>query len=224
MSHIQIVNQVMHIVEGHHPWKADQIERLEVHGHTPSGVRVSVGTLPGVTARPGQTVINRPDHLVHCLPDDFAWADAQHVRDTWQHALDALADELRAAGRYDLRLAEAGKGAPNPLVPTVAYAVLPPDRYYAPVYAWNGDVPTIIRASVEHHTPKMIKLVNHTPIAQTHGFCCPDAAAWRKIEARIAEAKRAREAWLELLKRLGTYQEARKDGRYSALQPRLALL
>lgn len=87
---LSLVPFVLHVEPARHPWNADQIERLCTAGHTPSGVRVTPGTLPSVMGRPGQTMLNRPDHLVYCLPGDAAWTDVQQARDTWQAALDAL--------------------------------------------------------------------------------------------------------------------------------------
>jgi hypothetical protein len=210
----QLVDHVLHTAESHHPWKADHIERLAVRGHTASGVRVTPGTLSGTTARPGQAVINRPDHLVYCLVDDGAWAEAQRVHGAWQAALDALASALRDLGRYDERLAAAGKDAANPLTPTVIHLYLPPDRYYAPSYFWSGDVPALRHAAAERHTAKMVKLGDY-PAAQTHCYLCPDAAAWAHVEELHAAAVTARRAWCDLLKRLGTYAKARADGRYA---------
>jgi hypothetical protein len=130
---VALVPYVLHVGESHHPWRAAPIERVKVLGDTPSGVRVEPGTLPGVTARPGHGVLNRPDHLVYCLPGENAWAEAQQARNAWQAALDALAGALRnpdegrgEQGRYDQRLAAAGKGAPNPLTRNVIHLYLPP--------------------------------------------------------------------------------------------------
>lgn len=222
MSDIQIVNHVMHVGESHHPWQAPPIERLEVRGHTPSGVRVTPGTLPGVTGRPSQRLLNRPDHLVYCLADDLAWAEAQQARNAWQRALDELAGALRELGRYSDRLAETGKAAPNPLTPTVVHTHLPPDRFYSPTYFWTADVPDLKRWQVERHTPKMV-VFGGSPAAQTHCYLCPDDAAWKQIAALREAAQKARQAWADLIKRLGTYAEAREDGRYTTLQSRLAL-
>lgn len=223
MNGTALVEHVMHVGESHHPWKASPIERLDVRGHTPSGVRVAPGTLPGVTARPGQSLLNRPDHLVYCLPDEFAWAEAQQVHTAWRHALDALAGTLRELGRYADRLVEAGKDAPNPLTPTVVHTHLPPDRFYSPTYFWTADVPDLKRWQTERHTPKMV-VFGGSPAAQTHCYVCPDDAAWERVTGLHKAAQKARQAWLDLLKRLGTYNEARGDGRYTTLQPRLALL
>jgi hypothetical protein len=207
-----LVSHVMHVGEAHDPWRANPIERLNVVGHTPSGVRVTPGTLPAVTARPGQTVLNRPDHLVYCLATEEAWAEAQQIRDAWQAALDRLAGALRELGRYDERLAAAGKGAVNPLTPSVIHLYLPPDRYYAPTYFWTGDVPEVRRAEADRHTAKMVKLKGGYPAAQTHCYLCPDDPAWAGIEGLHAAAVAARQAWQDLLTRLGTYAEARADG------------
>ncbi len=212
---IALVPHVLHVGELHHPWRAAPIERLKVLGDTPSGVRVEPGTLPGVTARPGQAILNRPDHLVHCLPDEDAWAEAQQVRDAWQAALDALAGALRELGRYDERLAAAGKGAANPLTPSVIYLYLPPDRRYSPTYFWTGDVPEVRRALAERHTAKMVRLKGGYPAAQTHCYLCQDQPAGARIEALHAAAVAARQAWRDLLTRLGTYAQARADGRYA---------
>jgi hypothetical protein len=117
-------------------------------------------------------------------------------------------------GRYDERLAAAGKDATNPLTPTVIHLYLPPDRYYAPSYFWSGDAPALRRAAAERHTAKMVKLGDY-PAAQTHCYLCSNDGAWARIKALHAAAVAARQAWCDLLKRLGTYAEARADGRYS---------
>lgn len=223
MNSVPIVNHVMHVGESHHPWQAPPIERLEVRGHTPSGVRVVPGTLPGVSARPGQALLNRPHHLVYCLPDELAWVETQRVRNAWQSALDELAGALRELGRYSDRLAVAGREAANPLTPTVIHLHLPPDRFYSPTYFWTADVPDVKRWKAERHTPKMV-ILGGSPAAQTHCFLCPDDAAWERVSGLHRAVQQSRQAWADLIKRLGTYAEAREDGRYSVLQPRMVLL
>lgn len=211
-----IVTHVMHIRAIHHPWNAFSIERLEVRGHTPSGVRVVPGTLSSVTARPGHILQNRPDHLVYCLADESAWAEVQHVRTTWQVALDELADGLRELGRYCDRLAETDKEAANPLTTTVIHLHLPPDRFYSPTFFWHGDVPDMKRWKAERHTPKMV-IFGGSSAAQTHCYLCPDDLAWERVAELHCAAQKAREAWSDLINRLGTYAEAREDGRYATL-------
>lgn len=214
MNSIAIVEHVIHVGEARHPWKAFPIERLEVRGHTPSGVRVVPGTLLGATARPGQRLLNRPDHLVYCLPDELAWTETQRVRDAWQVALDELASALRDLGCYSDRLAEADKEAPNPLTATVLHTHLPPDRFYASAFFWGGEVPAVEQRAATRHTPKMVILGDHSA-AQTHCFLCPDDASAKRIAELRVVAQQARQAWNVLIKRLGTYAEAREDGRYA---------
>jgi hypothetical protein len=208
---IALVPHVLHVGESHHPWRAAPIERVKVVGDTPSGVRVEPGTLPGVTARPGQAILNRPHHLVRCLPGEDAWAEAQQTRDAWQAALDALAEALREQGRYDERLKAAGKGAPNPLTRTVFHLYLPPDRRYSPTYFWVSDVPGVRRVEAERHTAKMVRLKGGYPAAQTHCYVCQDEPAGARIEALHAAAVAAWQAWRDLLARLGTYAQARAE-------------
>ncbi len=209
-----LIPHVLHVGESHHPWQAPPIERLEVLGNTPDGVRVVPGTLPAVTPRPGQRVVNRPDHLVVCLPDEAAWVEVQAARALHQTTLDALAAALRDYGRYDERLA-ASQGDPNPLTPTVVHAWLPPDRYYAPTFFWDGAVPEIVRKRAEAHTPKRVSS-GGVHLMQTHCYLCPDDAAWKHIAGLYQAAVSAAAAWRALLARLGTYAEARTDGRWTA--------
>lgn len=203
------IAHVLHVADSHHPWRANRIERLTVLGFTASGVRVAPGTLPGVTVRPGHTVLNRPDHLVSCLVDEDAWRSAQCAIAHWQAALDAFAQALRDLGRYDVRLQHAGSSAPNPLTPTVFHLYQPPDRTYGPNYVTTGDVPTIQRMQVDYHTPKMLKAVGDYPAAQTYCYLCPDDAAAERITTRRAQAVAARDAWRTLIRQFGTYAEAR---------------
>ncbi len=137
----------------------------------------------------GHGVLNRPHHLVRCLPGENAWAEAQQTRDAWQAALDALAGALRnpdegrgELGRYDERLKAAGKGAANPLTPSVIHLYLPPDRRYSSTYFWTGDVPEVRRALAERHTAKMVKLKGGYGAAQTHCYVCQDEPAGARIK------------------------------------------
>lgn len=209
-----LVSHVLHIGESHHPWQAPPIERLEVLGDTPDGVRVVPGSMPGVTARLGQRVVNRPDHLVVCLPDEAAWAEVQAARALRQTTLDALAAALRAAGRYDEWLAASRNGS-NPLTPTIVHVALPPDRYYAPTFFWDGAVPQVVRKRAEAHTPKRVSS-GGVYLAQTHCYLCADDAAWERIAGVYQAAVSAAAAWHALRARRGTYAEARADGRWSA--------
>lgn len=218
-----IVPHVLHIADSHHPWQAPSIERLTVCGDTPRGVRVQPGTLPGVTARTGQRQINRPDHLVACLPDDAAWMEVQRLHAAWQAGLDALTAALCTQGRYCDRLAAAGQDAPNPLTATVFWSYHPPDRYYQRSYVATGAVPVVSRQSVTRHTPKMLVGPSGDMLAQTHCYLCPDDAAWIAVQTRAAAAREARVAWDALLTRLGTYAQARADHRYDTHQAQMVL-
>lgn len=219
-----LVNHVMHIGDSRHPWRAPTIERLAVHGDTPRGVRVAPGTLPGVTARPGQRQINRHDHLVLCLPDEAAWIETQRLHAAWQAGLDECAAALRAQGRYCDRLTTAGADAPNPLTATVLWSYQPPDRHYQRSYVATGTVPIVSRQTVTRHTPKMLVCTNGDMLAQTHCYLCPDDDVWNDVQARAAAARLARAAWDLLLTRLGTYAIARADDRYATHQAQMVLL
>lgn len=221
---IPIVPHVLHIGDSHHPWQAPPIERLTVHGDTPRGVRVQPGRLPGVTARPGQRQINRPHHLVYCVPDEATWTEVQRLHAAWQAGLDDFAAALRAQGRYCDRLAGAGADAPNPLTATVLWLYQAPDRHYQRSYVTTGAVPVVSRQTVTRHTPKMLVCANADMLAQTHCYLCPDDAAWQDVQARAATARQARVAWDLLLTRLGTYAQARADHRYATHQAQMVLV
>lgn len=221
---ITLVPHVLHIADSHHPWQAPPIERLLVCGDTPRGVRVQPGTVPGVTARPGQQQINRPDHLVFCVADAAAWADVQRLHAAWQASLDALAAALRAHGRYDNQLTAAGATARNPLTATVFWIYNAPDLYYPNTHVATGAVPVVSRQSVTRHTPKMVVATGGDMLAQTHCYLCPDDAAWIAVQARASAARQARVAWDLLLTQIGTYASARADHRYATHQAQMVLL
>lgn len=76
-------------------------------------------------------------------------------------------------------------------------------------------MPDVRRALAERHTAKMVKLKGGYGAAQTHCYLCEDDPAGAHIEALHAAAVAARQAWRDLLAHLGTYAQARADGRYA---------
>lgn len=222
-KHPSIVPHVLYVAEQRHPWRLAPYERLVVRYHTSTTVSMMFGTVDGVV-RPqaSKKGVTKQQYHVWCLVNDRAWERAQAVRAALQHALDALADELRHLGRYADRLAEAGgvKQATNPLTPTVI-SVDDPDGPAG--YFVSRPVPRIDRRRVNSHTPKMLRCQSsynpniETPHNQSDHFVCPDDAAWERIEALHQAAEEAAGEWERLKRELGTYQAALADGRYRRL-------
>ena len=188
---------------------------------TPTTLRV---TLPDGSARSVRHSEAVP------LPDGDD-SRRQHLLDHVAHygmALSTLADRLRELGSYADRLAEAtsalppdGSGdarlrVPNPLTPTVIVAPVPPRADGRPDVAHDPwQPPTVTRAAVARHTPKMVALgspagdPSATMTAQRGHFCCPDDPTWVSCARLVNAAVRAHRAVTTTLMALGTYPPSR---------------
>jgi hypothetical protein len=173
------------------------------------------------------TVRCRPDagaeltqhqHLVWCLPDEAAWAEAQALHAAFAERLTALAAALRQAGRYDQRLAANGgiKAQPSPLCLSVAVADDPDAPYPSTWWLTPWHVPSVERRPVERHTPKMLSAggIGSDTFPQDGAFVLGDDATWTQIHTAWWAVQEAAELITAFLMRLGTYQEAVADGRY----------
>ena len=173
------------------------------------------------------TVRCRPDagadlplrqHLVWCLLDEAAWAEAQMLHAAFAERLTALAAALRQAGRYDQRLAANGgiKAQPSPLCLRVAVADDPDAPYPSTWWLTPWHVPSVKQRPVERHTPKMLSAggIGSDTFPQDGAFVLLDEAAWTQIHTAWWAVQEAAERMTGFLTRLGTYQEAVTDGRY----------
>ena len=214
-----IVPHVLYVADQNHPWKLAQLSRLKALYHTPTTIRVELGTLRG--GKSAQET--KQQYHVWCLPDEASWEKVQAARAQLQQAIDLFADYLRLLGSYAKRLDEAGgiKKAPNPLCATVIGAPDPDDKTHS--YYVSQPVPRLYRKQVTSHTPKMLRgpsgygEFEHT-FSQGDHFVCPSDDHWQMIEQRQQAAQEAYEAWQALLRELGTYQDALADGRYTRPQ------
>lgn len=213
--HQPIVPTVLLFDRRRHPYRLPELQRLQVTYGTSTTVRVAApGGKLDFSGR--QTL---PQSHCYCIPDDAAWDLVTAAHSHMQQALDALAQELRQLGTYAKRLEEAGGMAlaRNPLSPTII-SIADPDAYYAPsLIQWLSHVPAMDRQIVERHTAKMLVCVKGTfqqSRSQGGSFVCPVDDDWDRLQ-RVRAA--VEEAWCDfeaVLKALGTYDVALRDGRY----------
>ena len=176
-------------------------------------------TATTVRCQRGDKPETQASHKVWCVPDDTAWQAIEQAHAAFTTALSDLAEGLRELGRYKEALEQAGgfKAAPNPLCLTVARGEDPDKREYS--YWWMGawHVPRVKREAIERHTPKMLSGgdIGSYTFSQDGCFVLADDAAWQRIDARYQAAENAAAAMNALLERLGTYQAAVEDQRYS---------
>ncbi|GEM_PF-881219 len=186
------------------------IERLTVASETPTMLRVA-----------GHKNIFQ--HKAYCIPSDTEWFEGTQRHDQFKQALDELASYLMRLGSYAKNLAAAGgiKQAPNPLTSTVISCKDPETdngglTLNLPWYLYT----TEIRYTLVTHTPKMLRYIYpgssyESITTQNDTFCCPDDAAWEQFQALRQAAITASNHLQDYLKQLGTYQEAKQDGRYN---------
>lgn len=209
--HVPMVPHVLIVGDRRKTFVPPPLTRAATVYDTPTTVRV---TLPDGSQETKQ------QHHVYCVPDDAAWQAVEAAHAALAQRLTDLATALRELGRYDKRLAAAGglTAAANPLTPTVIGAG-DPDEY--PRWfnlAWH--VPQVERKRITRHTAKMLfyrygeASEAESSSAQSGYFLCPDDAAWERVQARRAAVEAATTAVTDLLRRLGTYEEAIEDGRY----------
>lgn len=215
--HEPIVPSVLFFPDQRHLYRLPAPIRLPLVYGTPTTVRSSQEVPNTPPMGPGQR-LTFPQTHVWCVRDDTAWKQVQAQHATLQQALDQLADVLRSLGRYDRNLAAAGgfPGAPNPLTPTVISAS-DPDADGGYLFAAFGTVPRLTRELITRHTAKMVAV--HTSYgdhlsSQSHYMNCPDDAAWARVEAAREHVVAAKTAFDGLLRDLGTYHDALRDGRY----------
>lgn len=208
VAHVLVVGQRVH------PYRLAPVERLVVRYATKTTIRAD------------GHVSNIHHGVCWCLPTDDAWNDAQATHAAYQAALTALGEGLRALGRYPAKLAAAGgiKHHPEPLSQTVIACPDPDAKdgaWFAPPD--NLGLPRITRHDVSKHTPKMLTITSGTiydlgPRGQGQYSVCPSDEAWVNIQTLYATAEAAAQAWKKLLDQLGTYELAKRDGRYRSLQ------
>lgn len=219
-----VVSFVLVVGDRLHAYQAPVIERLAINYDTPQSVRVVRGVC--VDLYPNRVVYNKAqfnadDTLVYCLPDDLAWLEVNHLHREFQVALDALAEQLRANGAYATRLEQSGglKQAPNPLTPTVVQMEDPDDpRWGTQCMGWWG-VPNAERSPIIKHSAVMMRVQHREheqPCSQRGMFCCATDNDWQDLVCKRQHAIAAGEAIQTYLNQLGTYREARSDGRYSS--------
>ncbi|WP_242042077.1 hypothetical protein [Leptolyngbya sp. FACHB-541] len=200
------------------PYQAPVIERLPVGYATPQSVRLVRGV--SVDMYPKRVTYNKPefnaDHsFVYCLPEEQSWATAVRLHGEFQAALEAIAKHLRSLGAYSTRLKEAGglKKAPNPLTPTVILAEDPDSPSWGvPNYLGWWGVSRVERYPIVKHSAVMMRLQQGTyeqPTSQQGKFCCPDDAAWQRLQQLQEQAIAISETIRIELEKLGTYQQAR---------------
>ena len=211
--HRAIVPQVLVLAGQPNPYQLPDRTIADLLGHTAEMVSCRY---PDGRAR------KHRQENVYCLPHPEAAAQVEAALTRYQQTLSAIADELRQLGTYEQRLAEAGgiNAASNPLTPTVIFAA-EPDGYHAPSFDHALKVPRADRCTVRNHTAKMLRIEGSaaTISGQQQYFVCPDDTAWERLQQHHAAAREAHAALVALLAELGTYQEARADGRYGQPMP-----
>lgn len=213
-----IVPWVLVIGERTRYYRPATIERLEVDSETAHQLRIKGRGKGQVRGR------NVWQDKAYCIPSEQEWFEVLRRHDRFEEALDELGTYLLHLGSYAKNLAAAGgiKKAPNPLCPSVISCKDPETD------SGNGTLnlpwflyTTETRYKLLVHTPKMLRY-NHqfdgkgyeSITTQDNTFCCPDDAAWEKFQALRATAIAASNQLQDYLKQLGTYQEAKHDGRY----------
>ncbi len=208
---VPIVPHVMLIEPRLLAYAPARLLRMEVQYETDATVRVGSGS-------DERTVLQTS---AYCLPSDAAWVELTTAHAVYELALGTLARHLRGLGRYHTRVAEAGGGAANPLTPWGIICPDPDDKPTPLGLPWR--LPMLDRHIIVRHTAKMLywrdRETYETPSAQHHFTVCPDEGAWATALAQRAACETAREALETLLTRLGTYQEARADGRHTGGVP-----
>lgn len=207
-----IVEQV--VLVGHHPsaLRPAPLEVAQVLWETESALRVKVPTT-------GQERDVAP-HAVWCVPDAAAWRDILVAHRRLEQALITVAQAYQRLSRYDrLVLASGGPDlTPSPCTPWV---IADAEREVAAMASRSPwFVPSLVRYPVLRHTAKLVVYQNEAgetgSAQQQHMYGIPDGASWDALHERVTQAQEAA-AFLEgMLRRCGTYQDAGRDGRYTA--------
>jgi hypothetical protein len=184
--------------------------RAETIYDTPTTVRVK---------RPDGKEETQSQHKVWAVPTDQAWTAIEAATAAFSAALDSFAAVLRELGRYDRRLAENGgiKQIPTgPLCPSVARADDPDAKNQRSWWLSPWLVPHLERKPVTRHTAKMLASgdIGSYVFAQYDSWLLADDAAWERVQAARQACTDAAAAAEQLLRRLGTYDEALDDGRH----------
>lgn len=159
-------------------------------------------------------------HKIWCVADDHAWDAIEQAVAAFGAALATYAQTLRDLGRYAERLhdeRESLRTLPTgPLCPSVARAEDPDHRHHSTWMLSHWMVPGLERTAISRHTAKMLEKADGGGyiFSQNDSFVVEDDAAWERISAAHQAAVAAAAGVEDLLNRLGTYQEAREDGRY----------
>ena len=211
-----LARHVLIIEQRTHRYGPPPLTRAATIYDTPTTIRVR---------RPDGKEETQAQHKVWAVPTDQAWSEIEAARDAFGQALSAFADVLRDLGRYDTRLRENGgiKQVPaGPLCPSVARADDPDASNQSSWWLSPWHVPRLERTTIARHTAKMLASadIGSYLFAQAESWCLADDLAWERISAAHQACKDAATAVSELLRRLGTYDEAlRRGGRPAAASP-----
>jgi len=214
-----IVPSVLVIGDRTRCYRPAPIQRLEIDSETAHQLRLK-GREKGQTK--GRNVWQ---DKAYCIPSDQEWFEVMRRHDWFEDALDELGTCLLRLGSYAKNLAAAGgfKKAPNPLTTTVIRCQDPEtdDRSRGLNLPWEVYPRQVYRFTQVAHTPKMLRYwlegehwSGESITSQDDTFICPDDATWEQFQAFRAAAISASNHLQDYLKQLGTYQEAKQDGRY----------
>jgi hypothetical protein len=206
--HTPIVAQVLLIGDQKQPYVPPHFDFRNTEYGTPFTIRVAAGDGTEMQAKSIQ------QHMAYCVPTNDARQQLIAAHTAFANALERLAAELRAAGSYEAALKATG-GAnkhPRPLTPT---AITCEDPDYKTYFWTTWRIPQPERKIVHRHTAKMIQLGETTGLRMLGGvFCCADDATWEHIRAAHTMVIHAQASLREILKQLGTYEQALADNRY----------
>jgi hypothetical protein len=208
-----IVPWVIVIGDRTHYYQLPGLTRWQVLSETPKQLRVQFGSA-------GK---NLWQHKCYCVPSDQEWDEVNGRLRVFRESLNTIAIYLRRLGSYSQRLSEAGgiKKAPNPLTQSVICCKDPDTDKGGLTFNFPFQLNLYIsRTSITAHTPKMLRYwvdgFGESIQLQTDMFVCPDDAAWEQFQSLREAAIAASNHLQDYLKQLGTYQEAKHDGRYNS--------
>ncbi len=159
-----------------------------------------------------------PIERAYCLSKEQDWKDLTDAYENYGKALSAVVVHLQTLKTYSQRLQEAGgfDNAPSRLCETV---ILTSDPNHVTArdleLAQSWEIPQIQRIALQKHTPQMLRYADGQLVDRTGHFYCPDTRSWQKLQQLRRTAVKAFNALNQVKQRLGTYQEAIQDSRYS---------
>lgn len=200
------------------PFQLPTLERMEALYSTKTTIRGKREEINNPEGRASLEEQSLKIKEVYCLPDEDAWLELQHQYQQFDQALYSLAVKLDQLGSYSSVIAVASlKTLPARLSSTVIKAI-EVDAEFSVNSLWLEDrwqIPEATRIEIERHTPKKLRYANGTLVNQTDHFICCNDQTWASFNTVYDRAAAIKAEWLKLLDRLGSYEQALKDKRYT---------